>query len=231
MKIVILHVLCEGQTEARFVKEVLSPYLQQYDIFPKATILLTSRKRNARGGMISYAQAKAELGILFKQNQDSEYESHLFTTMFDYYALPDDFPKMKEAEKIQDVRQRISLIEESFGGDINASSFIPYIQLHEFEALLFVDIAQLKAEYPKSSKQIDKLRIETDLIGDPELINNRPDTAPSKRIIKSLEKEYNYNKVQSGATITSSIGIEALMSNCLHFKEWVERIKERAMNI
>ncbi len=231
MKITILHVLCEGQTEARFVKEVLSPYLQQFNIVSKPTILLTSRKRNIRGGMISYAKAKSELEILFKQNQDNDYERHLFTTMFDYYALPDDFPEMKQSEKIQDVRQRITYIEQAFAEDMHTSSFIPYIQLHEFEALLFVDIEQLKAEYPKSGKQIDKLKVETDLIGDPELINNRPDTAPSKRIIKAVEREYHYNKVQSGAAITSSIGIESLMSGCLHFKDWVERVIEKACDI
>lgn len=48
MKYIILHVLCEGQTEERFVKEVLAPYLQQFNIYPKPIILLTSKKENSR---------------------------------------------------------------------------------------------------------------------------------------------------------------------------------------
>ena len=32
MRYTILHILCEGQTEERFVKEVLSPYLRQFNI-------------------------------------------------------------------------------------------------------------------------------------------------------------------------------------------------------
>lgn len=88
----ILHILCEGQTEERFVKEVLSPYLQQFNIYPKPILLLTSKKENARGGMLSYAQAKRDLTILQKQYRDNNSEHHIFTTMFDYYALPDDFP-------------------------------------------------------------------------------------------------------------------------------------------
>ncbi len=231
MKMTILHVLCEGQTVERFVKEVLSPYLKQFNIISKATILLTSRKKFKMGGMISYTKAKGELDILFKQNQDNDFQRHLFTTMFDFYALPNDFPKMESAVKILDVRQRVNYIEQAFAADINNITFIPYIQLHEFEALLFVNIELLKAEYPKSAKQIDKLKMETDQIGDPELINNRPATAPSKRIIRSLEKEYHYNKVQTGATITSLIGIEELMMNCLHFKEWIERIKNKGYEI
>lgn len=229
MKVIILHILCEGQTEERFVKDVLSPYLQQFNIFPKATILLTSRKKNAKGGMLSYSQAKSDLKILFKQNTDNEYEQHLFTTMFDYYALPDNFPYLSEAEKIPDVRKRIAYIEQQFANDIDNSAFIPYIQLHEFEALLFVNIEKLKDEYPQSAKQIDKLKLVADSIGDPELINSKPDTSPSKRIIKATENNYHYNKVQSGALVTSSIGIEALMDGCRHFKEWIEKIIQKIL--
>lgn len=60
------------------------------------------------------------------------------------------------------------------------------------------------------------------------MINNSPDTAPSKRIIAALAQDYHYNKVQSGAAITSVIGIENLLDNCQHFKEWIENIKRIA---
>lgn len=221
----ILHILCEDQTEERFVKEVLSPYLQQFNIYPKPILLLTSKKKNARGGMLSYAQAKRDLTILQKQFRDNNSEHHLFTTMFDYYALPDDFPGVEESIDIQDVRSRISFLEDKFAEELGGSAFIPYIQLHEFEALLFVDIIKLQTEYPLSSEKIRVLKKETDIYGDPEMINNSPDTAPSKRIIAALSQDYHYNKVQSGATVTSAIGIEALLENCQHFKEWIENIK------
>lgn len=45
MKYSILHILCEGQTEEKFVKDVLSPYLQQFNIYPKPILLLTSRTK------------------------------------------------------------------------------------------------------------------------------------------------------------------------------------------
>lgn len=221
----ILHILCEGQTEERFVKEVLSPYLQQFNIYPKPIVLLTSKKKNARGGMLSYSQAKRDLTILQKQFRDNTSEHHMFTTMFDYYALPDDFPGVEESTEIQNVRSRISFLEDKFAEELGGSAFIPYIQLHEFEALLFVDICKLQTEYPLSSEKIQALKEETDIYGDPEMINNSPDTAPSKRIIAALSQDYHYNKVQSGATVTSAIGIEALLENCQHFKEWIENVK------
>lgn len=229
MKYVILHILCEGQTEERFVKEVLSPYLQQFQIYPKPILLLTSKKKNARGGMLSYVQAKRDLTILQRQYHDNDSERHLFTTMFDYYALPDDFPGFPEASRIQDVRGRISFLENSFSEDIEGSSFIPYIQLHEFEALLFVDIIRLQNEYPLSGDRIRLLKEETAVYGDPEMIDNSPDTAPSKRIIAAVQRNYHYNKVQSGAAVTSAIGMESLLDKCRHFREWIERIRLMAI--
>lgn len=121
MKYNILHILCEGQTEERFVKEVLSPYLLQFNIYPKPILLLTSKKKNARGGMLSYAQAKRDLTILQKQFRDNNSEHHMFTTMFDYYALPDDFPGVEESTEIQDVRNRISFLEDKFAEELGLS--------------------------------------------------------------------------------------------------------------
>lgn len=114
MRFVILHILCEGQTEERFVKEVLSPYLRQVNIYPKPILLLTSKKKNAWGGMLSYAHAKRDLMILRRQYRDNDNERHLFTTMFDFYALPDDFPCFKEASHYSDIREHISFIETEY---------------------------------------------------------------------------------------------------------------------
>lgn len=224
MKFTILHILCEGQTEERFVKEVLSPYLQQFSIYPKPILLLTSKRKNARGGMLSYSQAKRDLTILRGQYRDNDSEHHLFSTMFDYYALPGDFPGFEDTATVREIRERIAALEKSFEEDISCDSFIPYLQLHEFEALLFVDITRLVEEYPRSSDNILKLKTATDKYGNPEMINDGPSTAPSKRIISALEQHYNYNKVKSGAAVTSSIGIEAILQNCRHFREWTERI-------
>ena len=218
----ILHILCEGQTEERFVKDVLAPYFQQYNIYPKPILLLTSKKKNAGGGMLSYNHAKRDLNIMLSRYRDNEVEHHIFTTMFDYYALPDDFPGFKEAREIFDTRERIAFLERAMANDISSENLIPYLQLHEFEALLFTDISKLIEEYPLSGIEIKKLKAETDAFGDPEMINNHPSTAPSKRIIKALEADYNYNKVKSGTAIASSIGIHNILSHCRHFREWIE---------
>ena len=64
--------------------------------------------------------------------------------------------------------------------------------------------------------------------GNPELINNSPETAPSKRIIKAIEGDkkthYNYNKPKTGKIVTKYIGIDELRSKCKHFDEWIEKL-------
>lgn len=84
---------CEGQTEQGFMEEVLRPYLQAHGVAGVKSILITTnKKKNARSGMLAYSQAVTDLELLRKMKLDGEYERHIFTTMFDLYALPDDFP-------------------------------------------------------------------------------------------------------------------------------------------
>ena len=66
-----------------------------------------------------------------------------FTTMIDLYGLHSDFPGIEEAERLrQDPQARVRSLEASWSGDIGDQRFIPFIQLHEFEAL--GDIASLQ---------------------------------------------------------------------------------------
>ncbi len=227
MSTIILNVLCEGQTEEGFVKGVLKPYLKDRGIVVKHRLLVTSKKKDIKGGLVSYQKAKGDLTRWMKEVAHNPQEKHYFTTMFDFYALPTDFPGYKEAKDIYDAYQKVQKIEEELDKDMNIPRFIPYIQLHEFEALLFCDIEKLKEYYPNSQAEIKLLEKALDSYqGNPELINSNPHTAPSKRIIMAIEgkKKYHYNKSQSGAAITKDIGMERLMERCAHFKMWVEKI-------
>ena len=115
MKAKIIHVLCEGQTEQGFVEEVLRPYLQAQGVAGVKSILITTnKKKNARGGMLSYAQAVTDLELLRKMKMDGEYERHVFTTMFDLYALPDDFPGYEAAKAIGEPYARVAALETAF---------------------------------------------------------------------------------------------------------------------
>ena len=83
MRAVIIHVLCEGQTEQGFVEEVLKPYLIEQGVSSvKSVLVTTNKKKNACGGLVAYQHAFDDLSILMKSNRDGEYEKHVFTTMF-----------------------------------------------------------------------------------------------------------------------------------------------------
>lgn len=228
MNTVILNLLCEGQTEDKFVKEVLRPYMKGYGIVVKSRLLVTSRKKNANGGMISYKQAKNDLSLWMKEVAHRNSETHYFTTMFDMYALPDDFPGVIQNKTTGDAYLAVKSIENAFATDIDSHRFIPYIQLHEFEALLFCDIEKLSSDYPKCKKEIESLaEVLHSYQDNPELIDNSPITAPSKRIIKAIEgsRQYRYNKPSTGASVTKAIGMEQLMTRCRHFGEWVKKLQ------
>lgn len=230
MKAKIIHILCEGQTEQGFVEEVLRPYLIENGVTSvKSVIVSTNKKLNAQGGMSSYTHARTDLNLMRQSNPDSSFEIHTFTTMFDLYALPCDFPGYEEADAIVEPYARVNSLEQSFANAVNDSRFIPYIQLHEFEALLFCGIEHIVKIYPKCKKPCEQLTKDLQKVGNPELIDNGPTTAPSKRIIKAIEGEnkYKYNKPATGKSVTKEIGIDELRAKCPHFDEWIESLIEK----
>ena len=227
MNTVIINILCEGQTEERFVSKVMKPYLKDYGIVLKPRILLTSKKKNQRGGMINYSQAKRDVENWISENRNRKSETHYYTTMFDFYALPSDFPCMDEIEKYTDAYGKVSAVERAMAEKFQVSDFIPYIQLHEFEALLLSDVSQIIAKFPTQERTITKLQKVLDgCNGNPELVNTGRTTAPSKRITAVVEesRKYKYHKVQDGVNIACRIGIDVMMNKCNHFKEWIDKL-------
>lgn len=213
-----LHITAEGQTEQAFVKIVLAPWLAQFNVFADARCVLTSKDKRAakeyRGGLLSYEKAKADMQAWLKEDNHAECR---FTTMFDLYALPDCFPGYAAAKRISDRYERVQFLEQALARDIDDFRFIPYLQLHEFEALILADAQKLDWEYMEHDRAIRNLLNMVDG-QNPELINDRPDKAPSKRIIAEIPE---YDKVSAGVTVTKKIGLPVLRAKCRHFNEWL----------
>ena len=224
---VVLNILCEGQTEERFVAKVLKPYLRDNkEMVVKSRLLLTSRKKNSRGGMSNYEKVTNDLRTWMKEAKDNQHETNFFTTMFDLYGLPTSFPGFKDAMAKSDCYDKVQSLETAFAQDINEKNFIPYIQLHEFEALVFCGLDFLKKAYPRCSKTIADLEEALSKCDDnPEKINNSPDTAPSKRLAKAFAGQYNYDKPKIGTEVTAYVGIDAIRKKCKHFDEWLKKIE------
>jgi hypothetical protein len=86
-----LHLIVEGQTEETFVNTVLADYLGAFQISVDVRRVETSRSRGRvyRGGVLDYARVKRDVVLWMKQDQRPD---AFFSTMFDLYALPQDFP-------------------------------------------------------------------------------------------------------------------------------------------
>lgn len=224
----ILNILCEGVTEELFVKRVLKEHLSAQGVIVKAQLLLTNSKLNARGGILSYQQVKGDLQRWVKVNAGKKNEEHYYTTMIDLYALPDDFPEYKEAVKVMDVYQRVRKLEEGFGNDMNMSDFIPYIQLHEYEALVFCGLEFLPEYYPQSAQAVKKLqKVLEQFSGNPEKIDSGRTTVPSKRLGDALSAvHYHYEKTRVGVEIALRVGLPALRERCRHFDAWIQRLEQ-----
>jgi Domain of unknown function (DUF4276) len=215
-----INIIVEGQTEETFVRDVLKEPLAYKQIYLETRAIETSRDKRKiyRGGLLSYGRAKKDIQRWIKQDKNAS-----VTTMFDYYALPEDFPKHTEARKLTDPYQKVELLEQALFDDIASQNFIPYIQLHEFEALLFTDIGAI-CQICSLSKAIHKELSDIQrAFTSPEHINDNPDTAPSKR----LEKVYPaYEKINDGVPIAKTIGLSRLRQACSHFNTWLERLEK-----
>lgn len=210
-----VYLLVEGQTEETFVRELLAPHYANQGLYLRPIIVRTSTGH--KGGLVSYAKVKAQIEKLCKQ------DSHAFvSTMFDLYALPRDFPKNANAYLEQrGGADKANFLEVALAQDINQHNFIPYIQVHEFEALLFAE-TQAFALWTEASV-LEKLKdIAMQYANQPETINDGPTTAPSKRIQALMPS---YQKPLHGALIACEIGLDKMRATCPHFANWLAKLE------
>ena len=140
----LVHV--EGETEETFVKELLGPHLVRRGwAMVSARLLGNARRRDRRGGIESWASTRDE--IVRHLREDG---GRVVTTMVDYYGLPRTgpcaWPGREEAssrpfrDKARTVEDQLSAsIQEAVGHGFRSHRFVPYVMMHEFEAMLFSD--------------------------------------------------------------------------------------------
>lgn len=129
-----------------------------------------------------------------------------------------------ESKKITNLYDRMHFLFDRLLLDITEElrpRFIPYIQLHEFEALLFSNIAIFKENFTNDELDFSVLEKAVKSVDSPEEINNDPTTAPSERL-KSAVK--GYDKVVYGACLASDIGLMTIREKCVLFNEWIENL-------
>lgn len=211
-----VYIYCEGQTEETFIREVLYPYFFGMEIYVRPIICTTKRTtaKKYKGGVRKYQKIRDELRMICMQHPNA-----YVTTMFDYYGMPEDTPGIGCAEP--EVQKRIRKIEQDIDADLQQRNCHFHFMLHEFEGILFSKPESFSLI--AGSDIVNSVRIIRESYPTPEDINNSPETAPSKRIEALIP---NYAKVKNGALLAKDMGIDVIMAQCPHFREWVESIRK-----
>lgn len=226
-----LKIIVEGQTEDLFVKETLTEYLAYKGYSVEPIIIITSKKHGKpnRGGFrrtLGYDYAANYIAKLIKEDLTAVYSS-----MFDFYAFPKDVGCYDEMLRINNIYQQADCLEQHILKDISGRvrkrmHFIPYIEMHEFEAMLFANPSAYQS-YGVTKEQVDAITEIKETFETPEHINNSYETAPSKRLMKIIDG-YENLKVTHGSIYAGMIGIECIRKECRHFDSWIVKLEELA---
>jgi len=222
----LVHV--EGQTEETFVNEILRIHLVGHGYHHvSARLIGNARQRTRRGGIRSWIAVKKEILSHLKEDP-----SCIATTMVDYYGLPGSGDKawpgrsmaasLPVPEKAPTVESALLAdVASDMGSDFDTRRFVPFVVMHEFEALLFSDCTAFAFAVgrPALGAGFQEIRNQ---FHTPEEINDSPITAPSKRAEELLP---GYDKPLGGTLAILEIGLQKIRKACPHFRRWLERLE------
>jgi hypothetical protein len=203
-------VVCEGETEETFVRRVLSRHLTQKTLRPSCL-----------GGLDKHGYKKLVNEV--RRWLHDKGITHV-TTMIDLYRLPSDFPKKTQAPS--DPCKRVCFLEKALAEEIQDARFIPYIMLHEFEALLLtktgLEIIRERARVRKGDPSWKELQRDLARVGTPERLNDDAHSHPSARIKKIWPR---FKKTTDGVGILEQVPWEELRVACPHFGSWIRKLE------
>ena len=207
-----LYIIVEGQTEQEFVNSMIAPYMQQHGVYTVTPLLIRTSK-TGRGGFVNYEHLKNDT----KKLLSSKKIDFVVSTFVDFFRMP-EVPQKERWEKKATHIEQVEEMEQCIAEDINDSRFIPYIQLHEFEALLFSSNKGFESFFSEDNAKDTQHII--DNFNNPEDINTTPTGAPSKRLLAIKD---DYDKVIEGNLIALEIGINDILAKCPRFRAWIEK--------
>ena len=232
-------VVCEGQTEESFVRDLLARDLGRRNIFLQARLIPTSsgakdkdkdRASGTKGGALTGQRVRRFLRNTLREQRKRS--SVYVTTFFDLYGLPADFPGVREAETHTDMADRAEAIERTLHAEAvrlaecRPERFFPHIQPCEFEALLFSDTARFADVEPKWKRAVARLEAARRAAGGPERVNDGPNTHPSARLENVLRPRY--DKIRDGLAVAARIGVDRMRAECPRFDRWIAHMESLA---
>lgn len=216
-----LVVVVEGQTERQFVNELLAPAVHAAsggEVWPEAVLIGTPGQK---GGRVSLTRIASDTKRLI------DHRDAVVTTLVDFYGrqkpwpLSDALPQNASSDERQAAAEEdiLEALRAAGVGSSTLQRFHPYVQMHEWEALLFSDL-EATEEALAVLGLARKLRDERGWRDTPEDVNDGKQTAPSKRII-GIDPSYENTKVVRGNAAAAAIGLPKMRAACPRFDAWV----------
>ena len=204
-----LAIVAEGPTERLFVNGVLAEHLWQWRIDTKASLI--GRGGGCQGG------GRVNVHRLAGAMSDLYWSFDVVTSLVDFYGF-----ERKGSATVDELEAKIrDRVQKEIRHDWDERKVLPYVQRHEFEALLFTDVEAFQS-IGVDKQGVSRLRDIRSQFDTPEDINDHSDTAPSKRIFQVVPE---YRKVTQGRVVGVEIGLEKMRSACPRFGEWLARLE------
>lgn len=213
-------IICEGETEQDFCKTILYHHFIGLGLHIQPPLI-----KKTRGGIVKWDVLKKQIEGHLKEDSNA-----YVTTLIDYYGLYEkyQFPQWELAHTLVDKEAMMDSLEQGMRIDINNNRFIPYMQLHEFEGLLFNDVNIFYQVIPKyelvGMQELNKTFSD---YSNPEMINNNRQTSPSHRLQRIIK---GYNKVVYGNIIAEAIGLLRIRQKCPRFNNWITNLENLRAN-
>ena len=214
-----LLVLVEGDSEELFVQNILSPHLENFGVYARATGVVSKRLASGKkftGGNL-WPNVQLSLRPLLADTEA------WVTTLLDLYGLPDNFPGVSGATTSHEAaRGRVQTVEVAISEAMgNPQRFIPFIALHEFETWYFASPSKVADYFGKADVRV-AMELACQEADGPENINHGKETHPSKR----LEGYGMGFRKTSAVAVLKDIGLEAIRATCPHFNVWLDRLEK-----
>lgn len=195
-----LAVVVEGQTEREFVTQVLADHLWTHGVDPRP--VMTGRT----GGDVTVPRLASEMT---KLTRSFDY----VTSLVDYYGF-----RGKGSDSPDELEARISSQVAALSRASARRVAYPYVQVHEFEGLLFSDVNAFAHVRHLPKGAVESLQSIRSRFPTPEDINDDRATAPSKRIIQEVPA---YDKRRDGPQLVAAIGLDTIRKACPRFGRWM----------
>jgi hypothetical protein len=189
----------EGRTEDNFVRNSLRDHLWGFGLASSSTIV-GKAKAAARGNSARGVRGAGRWLLC---------------------RLGDNFPMRNRIASDHSQADRCDRLQQVLADKINDWRFIPYIQLHEFEALVMACLPFLESLYDNHEQLngLASLQIEVASLQPEEINDSR---APSKRLLRHIP---DYRKATDGPDAIHKAGLTLVRNHCPRFDAWIMRLE------